>query len=108
MLKNHKLARQIADAGWGTLIQFCQYKANWNAKTVLQIGRFTKSSGVPDCGWIKRDLQLSDRVWTCEQCGQVYDRDIQAAKVIKQRALHPENLVRRDAPEFTLAEIGVG
>jgi len=91
LLKSHKLARHIADAAWGMFEEFCEYKLRWSGKTKLQIGMFAKSSGVSNCGWIKRNLTLKDRTWRCDQCGKVYDRDIQAARVIKHWALHQEN-----------------
>lgn len=107
MLKNQKLALHIADVGWGMFFGFSKYKAAWNGKTILQIGQWQPSSKQSVCGYVNHELKLSDRVWTCPQCGRTYDRDIQAAQNIKRWALHPENSVRQDMPEFTLAEIGV-
>ena len=107
MLRNHKLARHISDAGWKTFIQFSAYKLLWNGKTLLQIGRFEPSSKLCDCGDINRDLTLSDRTWTCKKCNRTYDRDIQAAKNIKRMAVHPNNFVPQDMREM-LVEVGNG
>lgn len=42
------------------------------------------------CGYIHRDLKLSDRVWTCPECGAVNDRDLLAANNIKRFGLEKE------------------
>jgi putative transposase len=105
MLRNHKLARHIADAGWNTFVQFSAYKLLWNGKTMLRIGRFDPSSKLCDCGEINRELKLSDRAWTCGKCNRTHDRDIQAARNIKRLALHPKNFVPQDMREM-LVEVG--
>jgi putative transposase len=81
------LNRSIGDAGWGMFVEFLEYKAEWYGKNIIFIGRFEPSSKTcSECGWIKRDLTLKDRTWTCE-CGAVHDRDVNAAKNIKSFAL---------------------
>lgn len=80
MLANHKLAKSIADSGWGMFGRFCEYKAEWYGSRVVCADRFypsSKTCGV--CGCINRDLALSDRFWTCGNCGAHHDRDINAA-----------------------------
>ena len=85
MVKNpggepHKLARSISDAGWGMFRQLVEYKADWRGKNVLTIGRFEPSSKLHNsCGHINKDLLLSDREWTCPNCGQLVMRDMNAA-----------------------------
>ncbi len=105
MMQNRKLARSIADVGWGEFRRQLEYKAERKGKNILVIGRFEPSSKMGPCGHIKEDLKLSDRIWTCH-CGVTCDRDINAARNIKRFALHPQNFVGRDAPELTLEEIG--
>ena len=80
MLANHKLAKSIADSGWGMFGLFCEYKAEWYGARVVRADRFypsSKTCGV--CGCINRDLALADRFWTCGNCGAHHDRDINAA-----------------------------
>jgi len=80
MLANHKLAKSIADSGWGMFGRFCEYKAEWYGARVVRADRFypsSKTCGV--CGCINRDLALADRFWTCGNCGAHHDRDINAA-----------------------------
>ena len=83
MMKNHCLAQSIADVGWGRFVEFLKYKSEWKGKNLIQIGRFdpsTKTCSV--CGEINKDLTLKDREWKCV-CGKEHDRDINAAKNIK-------------------------
>lgn len=81
MVKNHRLAKAISDCGWYELTRQLQYKADWNNRTYIKIGRFTKSSQPCNvCGYINADTKnLSVREWICPQCGSVHDRDVNAA-----------------------------
>lgn len=89
MKKNRKLAKSISDAGWGQLVSFIEYKAKWNDKEVIKINRFFPSSKTCfECGSINKELKLSDREWTCESCGCILDRDINAASNILSEALN--------------------
>ena len=88
MLKNHILAKHIADCGWGAFINILQYKAEWNNKNIIKIDRFFPSSKTCSlCGWIKEDLELNDREWFCKSCGCFHDRDLNAAKNILNQGL---------------------
>ena len=81
MVKNHNLAKAISDCGWYELTRQISYKAEWNNRQYVKIGRFTKSSQPCHvCGYINPDTKdLSVREWTCPQCRTVHDRDINAA-----------------------------
>ena len=81
MVKNHNLAKYIYDASWYELTRQLQYKADWNNRQYIKIGRFTKSSQPCHvCGYINSDTKdLSVRKWICPQCGTIHDRDINAA-----------------------------
>ena len=87
MIKNHSLAQSIHDVSWGKFGELINYKAEWYGANIIKIGRFEPSSRMSDCGQVNKELTLKDRVWTCEHCGNTYDRDIQAAKNIKKFAL---------------------
>jgi len=80
MLKNHCLAKAIQDVGWSEFVRQLEYKAAWYGRTVVKIDRWTPSSKTCHCcGWKKEDLTLADRVFVCEDCGNVTDRDDNAA-----------------------------
>jgi len=88
MVKNHKLAQSISDAGWSTFVTMLEYKAEWYGKNILKIGRFEPSSKLhANCGHINKNLTLKDREWTCPKCGEVVSRDVNAAINIKSFAL---------------------
>lgn len=98
MIKNHKLAKHILDASWGSFETMLKYKADWYGKNILQIGRFEPSSKMCSCGVINNELKLSDREWTCQSCNTTHDRDILAAKNIKTFGLRtPPNIRQREA-----------
>lgn len=98
MIKNHKLAKHIADAGWGQFETMLKYKADWYGKNILQIGRFEPSSKMCSCGVINNELKLSDREWMCKSCNTTHDRDILAANNIKRFGLRtPPNIRQREA-----------
>ena len=80
MMKNRKLSKHIGDAGWGMFFQFLRYKSEWYGSNIVTIGRFEPSSKTcSKCGYIKHDLTLKDREWTCPVCGEHHDRDVNAA-----------------------------
>lgn len=88
MIKNHKLSKHIADASWGNFVTLLQYKCDWYGKRLVKVNRFYPSSKTcGDCGWINQELRLSDRKWTCNSCGVIHDRDINASKNILQEGL---------------------
>lgn len=82
MLKNHHLAQAIADVGFYEFKHQVLYKAAWYGSKVVLASRWEPSSktcSTPGCGWVDEDLLLADRVFRCERCGLVIDRDPNAA-----------------------------
>ena len=91
-MRNHKLAKSIAEASWYRFIEILSYKCSWYGKNLVQIGRFDPSTKLCPCGYKNNELTLSDREWTCPICGTHHDRDILAANNIKRFALSKANL----------------
>lgn len=81
MVKNHNLAKAISDCGWYELTRQLTYKADWNGRTYIKIGRYVPSSQTCNvCGYVNKDTKdLSVREWICPKCGIKHDRDINAA-----------------------------
>lgn len=96
MLKNHCLAKGIASASWSEFFRMLQYKSEWNGVNLIRIGRFDPSSKMCSCGYIYKDLKLSDRTWTCPECGSKNDRDLLAAQNIKKFGLEKQNLLTQE------------
>jgi putative transposase len=87
MLKNHKLARALADASLSEFLRQITYKASWAGALVVEAQRFYPSSKTCSvCGHIKQDLTLADRTYVCSNCGLVIDRDLNAATNLKNLA----------------------
>jgi putative transposase len=79
MLVNHHLARAISDAGWGEFARILAYKHAWRGGELVIADRWYPSSKLcGQCGTIRNDLTLADRVFTCA-CGHCMDRDRNAA-----------------------------
>jgi putative transposase len=88
MLKNHKLAKAIADVGWSEFVRQLEYKAAWYRRTLVRIDRWYPSSKTcRDCGFVLAELDLEVREWTCPACGVWHDRDVNAARNIEAEGL---------------------
>ena len=92
MLKNHKLAKSIADVSMGTILKQLKYKSEWHNRDYIEVDRFFASSKLcSSCGYKKEDLSLKDRSWTCPSCLTAHDRDINAAKNILAEGLRKKS-----------------
>jgi putative transposase len=81
MVKNRSLARSISDMGWGEFRRQLEYKSVWYGSELVIHNRFFPSSKTcSNCGEVKESLKLSERVYRCEHCGLIEDRDVNAAK----------------------------
>lgn len=80
MLKNHHLAKAIQEVGFYKFKSVLLDKSSNNGKKVVFVDRFYPSSKTcHKCGYTNKNLTLNDRQWTCPQCGEHHDRDINAA-----------------------------
>jgi putative transposase len=87
MLKNHHLAQAIGDVGFYEFRRQLSYKAAWYGCQVILARRWEPSSKTCSCcGWVDEDLTLADRMFRCEDCGQVLDRDLNAASNLAKLA----------------------
>ena len=88
MTKNHRLAKAIQDASFGTLVSILKYKAAWHNRQIIEVGRFYPSSKICHCCRHRMSyMGLEVREWTCPVCNEHHDRDINAAINIKNEGL---------------------
>lgn len=87
MLKNHKLARNIAGQSWRQFRTFLEYKCKAYGKTLTVINPFKTSQKCSNCGFDSGKKTLDVRQWSCPNCHIEHDRDINAAKNIKHIGL---------------------
>ena len=80
MMKNKHLAKAIQEQKLAEFYRIMRYKCDWNGIRFITAGRFYASSKICSvCGHKKNDLRLSDRIYRCEHCGAVIDRDMNAS-----------------------------
>lgn len=91
MMKNKHLSKAVQEQCFYEFRRQIEYKAAWNNILVIVADRFFPSSKLcSSCGAVKKDLKLSDRIYKCE-CGNVIDRDYQAALNLK---IYGENVLK--------------
>ena len=105
MVKNHHLAKSVSDAAFGEFRRQLEYKATRTGARLHIVDRWYRSSKTcSKCGSVKAKLSLSERTYTCEGCGLVLDRDLNAAINICVAGSAPETInahgetVKRNSP----------
>jgi len=90
MVKNRKLAKAISDVGFGMFRTILTRKCEMYGRKLTVVDRFFPSSKIcSNCGCIKDELSLSERVYKCNDCGFEIDRDLNAAINLKNTGLLP-------------------
>jgi putative transposase len=83
-----KLSRSILDAGWYELRRQLEYKTKDRGRRVIVVNRFYPSSKkCSHCGETKAKLARSDCVYECSSCGISLDRDVNAARNIRDEGI---------------------
>ena len=83
-------------------IKLTEDKSYNNGKRVVFVDRFYPSSKrCSHCGYIHKSLTLADRDWTCPECGEHHERDINASINI---LMEGENIIGCRSAEYTLVE----
>ena len=102
MVKNHNLAESICEMSFGEFRRMLEYKARWYNRKIVFVDRFYPSSKTcHNCGYVNKGLTLNDREWVCPQCGEVIERDYNAALNILDEGLR---IIGCSTSEFTLVD----
>ena len=89
MIKNHKLAKSIADASWSEFRTMLKYKAKWcGREIIIAPSNYASSQLCSNCGnKSSQTKDLSCRTYICPVCGMIMDRDINASKNLLKLAM---------------------
>lgn len=99
------LGKSINDLGYGEFLRQLQYKALWNNRILIEADKwFASSKTCSKCGYVHKNLQLSDRTFVCPSCGFEIDRDHNAGQNLKNYGLKELGLGR---PESKPVEISM-
>ncbi len=80
MVKNKFLSQALSDVSFSEIRRQLEYKTKWYGSKLIFAPRFFPSSKrCSQCGNIKSKLALSTRLFSCEHCGLVIDRDLNAS-----------------------------
>jgi len=92
---NSILSKSIYDVSWYELTRQLQYKADWNSRIYHKIDRYFASSQLCNvCGYQNKEIKdLNIREWKCPNCGELHNRDINAAINILNQGLKELGLV---------------
>jgi len=86
-LARTKLSASVMDAALGEFRRQLAYKAYWERKPLVVVGRFFPSTKqCSRCRWVNPTIGRSQRTWTC-RCGATHDRDLNAAENIRREGL---------------------
>ncbi|WP_305814216.1 RNA-guided endonuclease TnpB family protein [Photobacterium leiognathi] len=89
MMKNHKLAKHIADASWHSFVVKLEYKLKEQGKHLVKVDQWYASSKTCHCcGYKMEEMLLSVRKWNCPSCGTTdIDRDLNAALNLRDKGI---------------------
>ena len=80
MMKNRHLANAVQEQCFYEFYRQIQYKCSWNNIEFITADRYYPSSKLCSCcGYVKKDLKLSERIYVCPECHNTIDRDYQAS-----------------------------
>lgn len=90
LMKNHKLAKAIADASWSQFINMLVYKGRIYGTTIVKVPAQNTTQTCSSCGYVltgDEKLTLEDREWVCPCCGTKHNRDHNSAINVKIKGL---------------------
>jgi putative transposase len=113
MVKNHNLASAILDGGFYEFKTQLLYKKEWYGGNLIIANTYFPSSKLCSCCGSKKEvLKLSERGYSCTECGSILDRDFNASKNLENLAVSSTVAAfgdkSSDSTEFQLVdELGI-
>lgn len=87
--RKFSFGKSLQSKGWGKFTHMLEYKLESQGKQLVRVGKWFPSSQICNHCQFQNSAtkDLSIREWVCPQCGQHNDRDLNAAKNIRDEAL---------------------
>ena len=92
------LNKAILSKGWYKLVLFSTYKAKRENKVVFKVSPHYTSQECADCGHTQPENRVTRDHFVCQVCGHAENADLNAAKVVKKRAI---NLIKHSGTELS-------
>ena len=94
MSRTLHLGKSVMDLGWGVFTRWLEYECVKYDTVIIKADKWYPSSKTCNhCGHVNRELRLSDREWVCGECGEVINRDRNAACNLRDYAINKINSV---------------
>lgn len=88
MKRSLRFGKSVSDNGWGGFLRILEEQCEKYGHLLLRVGKwFPSSKTCVSCGYVHKELKLSDRLYVCPECGHAMDRDQQAATNIRNEAV---------------------
>lgn len=97
LLKNHRLAKSVSHANWFEIRRQLEYKTDWYDKELSIVNPHYTSKECSECGFVNKELRLSEHSWSCPSCDTLHDRDVNAAINILNRRCDGDSLVMKSS-----------
>ena len=96
MKKALKFGKSVSDLGWGRFVRILERKLEAEGHVLIRVSRwFPSSKTCRSCGFVHKELRLSDRTFVCPKCGNAVGRDVQAAGNVNDEGLRLLEEIRR-------------
>jgi IS605 OrfB family transposase len=90
-----QMAKSVLDAGWGMLKTQLQYKGQQAGRSVRIVSERNTTRACSSCGALTGPVgldMLDVRTWKCRECGDIQDRDVNAARNIPSAGRCPPSV----------------
>ena len=86
---NSGLSKSVSlDFSWNQFVTILKYKMEQKGNHLILVDKYFPSSKLcSDCGYKKKDLELSEREWLCPKCQGYHDRDVNASVNLRNEGI---------------------